>query len=138
VSPRKAAAFAFTESELSPDARAILAYARKHGEPFARPEIVGIAPGADWDYLAPYPRTVAALDPLRELVKAGLVELHDVVPVKSDRRHRKTYKLWKLTGVDVPRTLAELLDALIDVVADGRDDPGMIKAEILRRFGDSR
>lgn len=136
--------FAFDEAtDLSDDARAILAYARKWGTPFTRVEITDVAPGAAWDPYSRWPSTVAKLDPIRELVRAGLVEEHDEQPVKSDRRGRKTYKRWRLTGVDVPPSLAELLNELIDKVSrDEWCDSGAavrgvetVRDEILRRFG---
>jgi hypothetical protein len=139
VSPRKKAAPAFAEPELSADARAILTYARDHdGETFTRTEVAAVAPGAAWDAFAPYPRTVADLDPIRELVRAGLVELLDEQPTKTIHRGgRRTYKRWKLTGVEVPLTLAQLLEALLESGAgpDGHADVERYRAEILRRFG---
>lgn len=129
--------FAFTEAELSEEARAILAYARKYAAPFTRMEIVAVAPGAAWDPFARWPSTVAALDPLRELVRAGFIEEHDEQPVKSaGPRSKKTYKRWKLTGADAPLTLAQLLEALLESGAgpDGHADVERYREEILRRF----
>lgn len=130
------------EDELSDDARAILAYARRWGTPFTRTEITDIAPGAAWDPFSRWPQTVAKLDPIRELVRAGLIEEHDEQPVKSNPR--KTYKRWKLTGVDVPPSLTELLNELIGLVPDPRNwehplpeghrTVQDLRAEILRRF----
>lgn len=122
------------DAELSDDARAILAYARKWGAPFTRTEITDIAPGAAWDPYARWPRTVARVDPIRELVRAGYIEQYEELLVKSDPRGRKTYKRWKLTGVDVPLTLALLLEKLHGAIGEGRSNVEEIKAEILRRF----
>ena len=137
-------AFGFTEDELSDDARAILAYARKWAAPFTRTEIVAVAPGAAWDTFSRYPSTVAALDPIRELVRAGLVVEYDQVPVKNSG---KSYKRWALTGADHPRTLAELLDTFAEAVRTAAsDDESLwtieqaerdreeVRAEIVRRF----
>lgn len=123
---------AFTEDELSDDARAVLAYARRYGL-FTRGDIVDIAPGAAWEY-GRWPKTVAKLDPIRELVRAGFVVEHDEQPVKSNPR--KTYKRWKLTGIDTPRTLAGLLGDLLGATDEAELEE--IKAEVLRRFGDPR
>jgi hypothetical protein len=128
---RRAGAEAF----LSEDAQAILAYARaRSGEPFTRAEIVDIAPGAEWDNLAQWPRTVAKLDPLRELMRGGYIELYDEQQAKTGRRGR-WYKRWKLTGVDVPPTLDALLSQLIGAAEfRASADVEEIRAEILRRF----
>lgn len=118
------------ETELSDDASAILAYAHRWGVPFTRLEITDIAPGAAWDPYSRYPRTVAKLDPIRELVRAGLVIEHDEQPVKSDKRGQRHYKRWAVTG-EAPLTLGELLDqyAVLDL------ERPRLRAEILRRFG---
>lgn len=131
------------ESFLSPDAHAILRYARSRSpEPFTRQEIVDIAPGAEWDMTARWPRTVADVDPIRELVRAGLIVQHGEQPAKTGRRGQ-TFKWWRLAEVDPPRTLAELLDDLINKVSrdewgDSATVPGVesVRDEILRRFGD--
>jgi len=133
------------EAELSEDARAILAYARRWGAPFTRTEITDIAPGAAWDPFSRWPKTVAKLDPIRELVRAGFVVEYDEQPVKSDERGRKTYKRWALASDHTPGTLANLLDELMFLVPDPRNweepmPPGMrtvgaVRDEILRRFG---
>jgi arginine/lysine/ornithine decarboxylase len=125
--------FTATESELSDEAKAILAYARKWGEPFTRHEITTVAPGAAWDPFSRWPSTVAELDPLRELARAGLVEEYDEQPVKG--RRGRTYKRWALT--EVVLSLDELLDELTAAVrseVDGRE-AGRIRAKIVRRFG---
>jgi len=126
------------EAELSKDARAILAYARKWGTPFTRTQIIDIAPGAAWD-VSPWPKTVAKVDPIRELVRAGLIEELDEVPVRTGKLARRgaTYKRWKLTGPDAPRSLSELLDAFAEEVSSGEalDNREAVRAEILRRFG---
>jgi hypothetical protein len=129
--------FAFDERELSDDARAILAYARQWGAPFTRREITDLAPGAAWDEFSRYPKTVADVDPIRELVRAGLVVEHDEQPVKSDRRMRRHYKRWALAGDGAPRSLAELLDEMIGTLENlrSRDHVEQLRAEILRRFG---
>lgn len=128
------------EGELSDDAAAILAYARKWGVPFTRVEITDIAPGAAWDPFSRWPRTVAKLDPIRELMRAGLIEQHDEQPVKSDRRGRKHYKRWRLTAAESVPSLAQLLDQLIDAaapelhVSDREAEIDAVRAEILQRF----
>jgi hypothetical protein len=124
-------AFALTEDELSNDARAILAYARRWGEPFARPEITDVAPGAAWDPMSRYPRTIAKVDPIRELVRTGLIELAEERRSRSNgARGGNTYKVYRL--VDSPRSLAELLDAFALEASE------TIRAEILERFGPRR
>lgn len=131
--------FAFTEAELSEDAAAILAYARRWGTPFTRMEITDIAPGAAWDQFSHWPSTVAKLDPIRELVRAGLVEEHDEQPVKSDRRGRRTYKRWKLTGVETPKQLYELLNEFGGLSEHGLyEEADVVRTEILRRFDNVR
>lgn len=123
------------EAELSGDARAILAYARKWGEPFTRTEIADIAPGAAWDPLSRWPRTVAKPDPIRELLRAGLIEQCGTGQSRGTRRHGgNPYKIYQLTGADAPMSLAELLDELIDfdTPAPRRTE---VHAEILTRFG---
>ena len=134
---------------LSDDAAAILAYARRWGVPFTRVEITDIAPGAAWDSYSRWPKTVAKLDPIRELMRAGLIEQHDEQPVKSDRRGRKHYKRWRLTAVESVPSLADLLDRLEDAAVEaavsriGGEHHGATavaaeaaatRAEILRRF----
>lgn len=130
------------EDELSADAQAILAYARKWGQPFSRLEIVNIAPGAAWDLEARYATTVAEVDPIRELVRAGLVQEHDEIPTKSSRGKR-SYKRWALAGAAPPRSLAELLDAYAEAIRSAPGDVNweaieverdQVRAEILRRF----
>lgn len=124
-----------SEAFLSEDAQAILAYARaRSGEPFTRTEITDVAPGARWNYRAPWPQTVAKLDPLRELLHAGYIEEYDERPVRSWRG--RTYKRWKLTGIDVPPTLDALLGQLIGAAEfRASADVEQLRAEILRRFG---
>jgi hypothetical protein len=79
---------------------------------------------------------------------AGFVVEHEELPVKSDKRGRKTYKRWALTGADAPAELHDLLDQLIGVASRGSPDGDLIRecgdqevedirAEILRRFGRS-
>jgi hypothetical protein len=123
--------------DLSEDAQAILAYARRWGAPFTRMEITDIAPGAAWDAFSRWPRTVARRDPLYELVKAGCVEEHDEQSVKSDKRGYKTYKRWKLTDRESVPDLEELLGQLLDACKASLSTKG-IEAEILRRFGGDR
>ena len=132
--------FAAAEAELSDEARAILAYARKWGQPFTRMEITPVAPGAAWDPYSRWPSTVAALDPLRELARAGLIEEHDEQPTRPDKHGVvKKYKRWILTGVVT--SLSDLLDAYaenvlaaeVDELAE--NDRDRIREEILRRFG---
>jgi hypothetical protein len=132
--------FAVTEAELSDEARAILAYARKWGQPFTRMEIVSVAPGAAWDPYSRWPSTVASLDPLRELSRAGLIAEHDEQPTKPDNHGViKKYKRWILTGV--VSSLADLLDAYAaKILAAGsnelaENDRDRIREEILHRFG---
>lgn len=139
--------FAATEEELSTEARAILEYARKWGAPFTRLEITAVAPGAAWDVYSRYPSTVAKLDPIRELVRAGLAAELDEQPTKPDKRGKvKHYKRWVLT--DAVQSLPELLDTFAEAVrtlAGGaesaehaeraKDDRDAIRAEIVRRFG---
>lgn len=125
------------EAELSADARAILAYARKWGEPFTRTEIADIAPGAAWDPSARWPRTVAKPDPIRELLRAGLIEQCGTGRSQSTKRHGgNAYKIYRLTGPDAPMSLEELLDALCGALAIGNDEAAVsARAEILTRFG---
>lgn len=133
------------DPELSDDANAILAYARRWGTPFTRVEITDIAPGAAWDAFARWPRTVAKLDPIRELVRAGTIEEHETVPLKGRSGKYKAFKRWRLTERESVPSLATLLDELIDLVPDPRNweepsPPGQrtvqaIRDEILRRFG---
>jgi hypothetical protein len=120
-------------AELSADAQAILKYARHWGEPFTRTEIADIAPGAAWDPMSRYPRTMAKLDPVRELLRAGLIEVTEERAVQAKgRRGGHRYKMYRL--VDSPRSLEELLDALEQAVATW-GDLASIRAEILGRFG---
>lgn len=129
-------------SELSADAQAILAYARRWGELFTRVEIVGVAPGAAWQALSAYPRTVAKLDPIRELLRAGLIEVAETRQSQG-RRSGNRYKVYRL--VDSPRSLALLLDALLldgelltRVTDDEADAIASARQEILTRFGEPR
>jgi hypothetical protein len=128
-------AFEWTEAELSDDAKAILAYARRWGEPFSRMEIVDIAPGAAWNASWPYPRTIAKLDPIRELLCAGLIEVAETR--RAQGRRGNAYKLYRLT--DSPRSLTQLLDVLTEAVGisdvSDRDLAERTRAEILERFG---
>lgn len=132
----KSSAFAEAfEAELSADAKAILDYARRWGAMFGRAEITDIAPGAAWNPMERYPRTVAKVDPIRELIRAGLVEVaEERMPVTRGRRGGHPYKLYRLTaGV---RTLPELLDALTDaVLADDGVTGDEVRVEIIERFG---
>jgi arginine/lysine/ornithine decarboxylase len=128
-------AFERTETELSEDARAILAYARKWGEPFARLEITDVAPGAAWDPMSHYPRTMAKVDPIRELLRAGLIEVSGTGVTKAKgRRGGNTYKIYQL--VDSPGSLADLLDVLLQQVGMGdHAEAEDTRTEILERFG---
>lgn len=124
---------------LSDDAAAILAYARRWGVPFTRVEITDIAPGAAWDPYSRWPKTVAKLDPIRELMRAGLIEQHDEQQTKPNKRGQtKTYKRWRLTAAESVPSLAQLLDELIGAVHWSGEQYGAesesLKAEILRRF----
>lgn len=121
------------EDELSADAQAILAYARHWGEPFTRIEIVGVAPGAAWDPFAPWPRTMAKPDPIRELMRAGLVELLEERRSNGGKHGGHPYKVYRLT--DGPRSLADLLDMVVEIVHDGLDGLDEVRTEILERFG---
>lgn len=139
------------EAELSREAAAILAYARKWGTPFTRSEIVGIAPGAAWDTLSRYPQTFAAVCPIAELVKAKMIEVVDrravlIKPIRPTSKSRVTvkaaYKVYALTErLRVP-SLAELLDMLVGATnaAGGTEGERFaeIRAEILDRFGGPR
>jgi hypothetical protein len=133
-----------TEDELSAEARAILAYARASGQPFTRFELADVAPGSQWDEYSRWPKTIAGLDPIRELVSAGMVAEHDEVPLKSNPS--KSYKRWALTGA-VP-LLSDLLDAYAEAVLKADETPysaasgvpvyaerDNVRAEIIRRFG---
>lgn len=126
-----------TEDELSDEARAILAHARRTGEPFTRVEVAEVAPGSQWDVWSRYPKTLAVLDPIRELVSAGMVTEYDEVPLKTNPT--RAYKRWSLT--EHVSTLAELLDAFAEALgawhAGGGsvEQTGAVRDEILRRFG---
>jgi hypothetical protein len=133
----------WTEAELSQDAQAILVYARRWGSPFTRMEIVDVAPGAAWDPMSRYPRTTAKLDPIHELVRAGLIEVAEERVSNGGRRGGHAYKVYRLT--DGPRSLADLLDAMLlggelltRVVDDEADLIAAARQEILERFGPPR
>lgn len=117
-----------TEDELSDEARAILAHARRWGQPFTRAELVEVAPGSQWDVWSRYPKTIATLDPIRELVSAGMVVELDEVPLKTNPA--RTYKRW---------ALAELLDRLTDAAtrpgnSEDEREIDAVRTEIIRRF----
>lgn len=146
MSPRRLPArrepFEVTESELSAEANAILAYARRLGSPFTRAEIVAIAPGAAWDDLSRWPKTLAKRDPIRELVKAKMIEQCGERKTQGAGRHgawSRTYYLYALTDRYAVPSLAELLDMLIGATSaiDGTEGERFneIRAEILDRFG---
>lgn len=126
------------EDELSADARAILEYARHWGTPFGRREITDIAPGAAWQPLSPWPRTVAKVDPIRELIRAGLIEVAEERAAQSGRRDGhggNRYKVYRLT--ESVKSLADLLDILEEAASAPRVDDVVtaLRAEILERFG---
>lgn len=128
------------EDEFSDDAKAILEYARRWGEPFARLEVADVAPGAAWDPLARYPRTVAKVDPIRELLRAGLIEVMETRAAQGGPRGGNRYKVYRLT--ESVKSLADLLDELEAAAREGAGYLGRvphdIRAEILERFGDPR
>lgn len=126
-----------TEDELSADARAILTYARHWGEPFTRIEIVEVAPGAAWEPLSYFPRTVAKPDPIRELIRAGLIELAEERRSNGGKNGGHPYKVYRLT--ECVTSLEDLLDELTDAVREDSEWLGRaqhdIRAEIMERFG---
>lgn len=152
MSPRRLPArrepFEVTESELSAEANAILAYARRWGNPFTRAEIVAIAPGAAWDDLSRWPKTIAKRDPIRELVKAKMIEQcgegETLIPPKrrGQATIKGTYYLYRLTDRHAVPSLAELLDMLIGATSAIGGTEGErfneIRTEILDRFGAPR
>jgi hypothetical protein len=133
--------FETTAPELSIEANAILAYARKWGTPFTRAEIVDIAPGAAWDTSAPYPSTMAKRDPIAELVKTKMIEHCGTRATVSQVRNRRpgTYKVYRLTGRLTVPSLAELLDDYASLRIEAADEAAeAVRTEILDRFGGPR
>lgn len=127
------------EAELSAEANAILAYARRYGTPFTRTEIVGVAPGAAWDPSSRWPQTIAERDPLQELVKAKMIEQCGESRARrwpGERRGGKApYKIYHLTDRHHVPSLADLLDMLIGATSASDERLEEIRAEILDRFG---
>lgn len=130
-----------TETELSVDANAILACARKWGTPFTRQEIVPIAPGAAWKRYA-IAQTVGTPDPISELITARMIEVVDrrTTLLRASRVGVKiegTYKVYALTGRLAVPSLAELLDryARLHFLGNETGEAGDVRAEILDRFG---
>lgn len=122
------------ENELSADARAILEYARHWGTPFTRREIVEVAPGADWSG-APFPRTVAKLDPIRELITARMIELAEERRSSGGPHGGHLYRVYRLTERTRVLSLADLLEMLIGATSASDERLEEIRAEILDRFG---